>query len=174
MNILSEGVLKGSSRDIRGGYNVVAFTEAPVSLLAGVLANANALKMRYAPLGIMVDKIWLYKQGARPVIYQSEKDFNELPDNKKHLHVRFEPDRGVDYSWEREWRIRTDALQLDPDITTVIVPTRLWESQYHDRHTSHQQRAALVTSGFFPMGRPKWHFITLEDLGIPFDGLDLE
>lgn len=172
MSILSEGILKGSYHDIRGGYNVVAFTEAPIHMLASVLATASTLDMRYAPLGVMLDKVWLYKQGGRPVIYQSEKEFKMLPDGKKHLHVRYEPDRGIDYAWEREWRIKIDMLQLDPKATTVIVPTRSWEDVYYEKYTSRLRRGAIVTRGFIPMPSPKWHFIVLEDLGIPFENLE--
>jgi hypothetical protein len=81
--------------------------------------------MRYAPLGVMVDKRWLYERGGRPVIYQSHAEFDELPESKQHLHVRYEPDQGIDYSWEREWRIKTDSLELDPEQTTIVVPSRL-------------------------------------------------
>lgn len=171
-SILSECTLKGSSHDIRGGFKVVAFTEAPVSMLATVLATASTLNMRYAPLGIMVDKVWLYEQGGRPVIYQSEKEFELLPDSKKHLHVRYEPDRGIDYAWEREWRIKIDVLPLDPKITTVIVPTRSWEDHYYKMYRDRLKRGAIATQGLLPMPPPKWHFIVLEDLGIPFDNLE--
>lgn len=96
--ILAQGKLEGSSKDVRVGLKVVAFTEAPVSMLASVLVNAEALNMRYAPLGVMVDKVWLYKQGGRPVIYESNPEFDDLPLSKQYLHVRYEPDRGTDHS----------------------------------------------------------------------------
>jgi hypothetical protein len=81
--ILAEGRLLGSRCDVRGGFTVVAFTEAPISSLASVLAIAREQKMRYAPLGVMVDKRWLYERGGRPVIYQSNVEFDELPESKK-------------------------------------------------------------------------------------------
>lgn len=171
-SILREGALKGSSLDIRGGFRIVSFTEAPIGMLANVLTRARDLNMRYAPLGIMVDKIWLYEQGGRPVIYESNDEFNLLPESKKHLHVRYEPGKGIDYTWEREWRIEADVLNLIPEVTTVIVPSRSWEESYHREHTARQKRGALVTRGMIPMPPPKWHFITLEDLGIPFEGLE--
>jgi len=139
-------------------------------MLATVLATAKS--MRYEALGVMLDKVWLFKHGGRPVIYQSEKEIEVLPDSKKHLHVRYEPDRDIDYAWEREWRIRIDALALDPKATTIIVPTRSWEERYHEMHTAKQKRGAIVTHGFHPMRPPKWHFIVLEDLGVPFDKLE--
>ena len=167
-NILMERTLLGSAQDVRGGFKVVAFTESPISMLASVLANAQ--NMRYAPLGFMVDKRWLYERGGRPVIYQAEDEYSVLPDSKRHLHVRYEPDREIDYAWEREWRIKTDRLILDPAVTTVIVPTREWEREYHEQHSLSAQLTALATQGLYPSGPPEWHFAALEDLGIPFDG----
>lgn len=170
--ILANGELKGSSTDIRGGFKVVAFTESPISMLASVLTHASELNMRYAPLGVMVDKTWLYKHGGRPVIYQSNREYDELPASKQHLHVRYEPDRGIDYSWEREWRIKCDSLKLDPHSTTVIVPSREWEAQYHSVLAGRRNIAALVTRGFALDDGPRWHFVALDDLGVPFEGLE--
>jgi len=171
-NILAASCLKGSSKDVRGGYSVVAFSEAPISMLANVLAAAASLKMRYAPLGVMVDKEWLFQQGGRPVIYQPNSEFNELPELKQFLHARYQPDKGEDYSWEREWRIRTDKLKLDPTKTTVVVPSRAWADSYHEEHNKRKNITALVTRGFGLDGPPKWHFVALEDLGVPFDQLE--
>lgn len=170
--ILSEKVLIGSSQDVRGGFKVVAFTESPISMLASVLANAKLLKMQYAPLGFLIDKTWLYKQGGRPVIYESNPEYDDLPESKQYLHVRYEPHRGVDYSWEREWRIRTDRLPLDPEVTTVIVPTRDWEKNYHALYAQNVQTAGIVTQGLWPVSFPEWHFIALEDLGVSVEKME--
>jgi hypothetical protein len=170
--ILAERTLLGSRQDVRGGVKVVAFTESPISMLANVLASAKLLSMRYAPLGFMVDKRWLYERGGRPVIYEANAEYDDLPMSKQHLHVRYEPDRNTDFSWEREWRIRADRLELDPAATTVIVPTRLWEKNYHKQHSGNAQRAAIVTQGLLSIGSPEWHFVALEDLGIPFEGME--
>lgn len=37
--------------------------------------------------------------------------------------VPYDPLNGIDYTWEREWRIKTDSLTLDPNNTLVVVPT---------------------------------------------------
>lgn len=171
--ILSEKTLLGSANDVRGNFNVVAFTEAPISILASILANAKILDMRYAPLGFMVDKKWLYERGGRPVIYETHQEYEDLPDSKKYLHVRYEPHRNADYSWEREWRIKTDHLKLDPAITTVIVPNRDWVNKYHEVHTSNLRSLAFLprVGGHF-IYPPEWHFIALDDLGIPFEGME--
>ena len=122
--ILKEKKLIGSAKDIRGGYKCICFTEAPVSKLALVLSLAN--EMRYAPLGVIIDKNWLYSKGGRPVIYQSNDEYEYLHEDIRYRHVRFEPTRGIDFTWEREWRIKADELILDPTKTTFIIPTRTW------------------------------------------------
>jgi hypothetical protein len=172
--ILAERKLAGSDRDVRGSHKVVAFTESPISMLANVLAMAAEHKMRCSALGVMVDKLWLYERGARPVIYERHDEYEDLPESKQHLHVRYEPDRTTDYCWEREWRVRCETLELDPRATTVIVPTRKWEAEYHRVYAGRRNRRALLTHGLGGGGGPDWHFVALEDLGVSFDDLELD
>jgi hypothetical protein len=129
--------------------------------------------MRYAPFGVIVGKRWLFDQGGRPVIYQAESEFETLPEQLRYRHVRYEPNRDVDYSWEREWRIRTDGLALEPGETTFIVPTRGWVSRFHQEHVDEVSSTSALLE--IPWGDPiPWHFIALEDLGVEgFSEFDL-
>ncbi|MDZ7724636.1 MAG: hypothetical protein U5R06_17975 [candidate division KSB1 bacterium] len=125
--ILSDGSLKGSSNNIRGGFKCICFTESPISELASLFSLINIAeslddKTRYEPYGVAVKKEWLFSKGGRPVIYQPESDFKLLPDKLKYRHVRYEPDQGIDYTWEREWRIKVEHLNLNPKETLVVVP----------------------------------------------------
>src|SRR5712691_5760683 len=132
--IIREGRLLGGSGFIRGGFSCVCFSEAPIAVLSQILANPSVHGIRYAPFGVMVSKEWLFQKGGRPVIYQAQDEYDLLPGALKYRHVRYEPDRGVDHTWEREWRIRTDELILDPDVTTFIVPTRQWVDKFKQEH----------------------------------------
>lgn len=128
LKILREGSVLGSSHWIRGGRNCVCFTEAPMSELAAIFSLARIAadqseRPRYEPFGVAVEKRWLYDMGGRPVVYQSEKEFKHLPQELQWRHVRYEPERGIDHTWEREWRIRTESLKLDPSHTLFVVPT---------------------------------------------------
>jgi len=121
-NILEERTLRGSTGFIRGGYACVCFTEAPVSELTTLFRISelsSEARPAYEPFGIAVNKVWLFERGGRPVIYQPDNEFDLLPDSLRWRHCRYEPDRdlekAVDFTWEREWRIRTDALTLDPE-----------------------------------------------------------
>src|SRR5438445_703190 len=104
-SIIQSGRLRGGNGHIRGGYNCVCFSEAPISVLAQILARNSVDGMRYAPLGVMVKKTWLFLAGGRPVIYQPEAEFELLDEQQRYRHVRYEPDRDIDHTWEREWRV---------------------------------------------------------------------
>ena len=167
--ILEEKQLLGGTGCIKGGFRCVCFSEAPVSKLSQILANPMAHGMRYKPFGVMVDKAWLFERDGRPVIYQTDSEFELLHDQQKYRHVRYEPTNNVDFTWEREWRIHTDALLLDPKATTVVVPNREWETRILAPHEKKISRRAASGMGGMPMSviKSPWHFITLEDLGVP-------
>jgi hypothetical protein len=167
-NIVREGQLRGSRNDVAGRFSCVCFTEAPLTALAQVMA-ANPTSMRYQPFGVMVTKDWLYAKGGRPVIYGEPAEFKDLPDTMKYRYVRYELGK-VDWTWEREWRIQTNALVLDPAQTTLIVPRRSIAQAYHA--TEAEQNSMLsfaVPEVAFAFSEPsQWHFVALEDLGIDF------
>lgn len=125
--IISEGKIEGSSKNIRGSFKCICFNESPISEMASLFALENIArteheKIRYEPFGVAVKKEWLYSKGGRPVIYGPEEDFELLPYELKYRYVRYEPDRGIDFTWEREWRIKSDFLELDPKSTLIVVP----------------------------------------------------
>lgn len=177
-SILKERQLRGGTGYIKGGYTCVCFTEAPIAKLSYVLANPDLARMRYRPLGIMIDKAYAFDHGARPVIYQPEDDFNKLDETIRYRHVRFElnnPNYPIDLTWEREWRIKTDILPLPIETTTFIVPNREWRDEFVKTHSDEIRRTVLsqgsdITQTVEPC---PWHFVVLEDLGIKIpDGLE--
>ncbi|MGE0379150.1 MAG: hypothetical protein AB7Q45_27425 [Planctomycetaceae bacterium] len=170
--IIEEARLIGGTGCIKGGFQCVCFSEAPISQLSRILANPMAHGMRYMPFGVMVDKAWLFDLGGRPVIYQTESEYRLLHDDQKYRHVRYDPMQNVDYTWEREWRILTAELTLDPEVVTVVVPNREWERNVLKPHEGKIWRRAAASSGVLGGGIPSvlikqpWHFIVLEDLGV--------
>jgi hypothetical protein len=114
VSIFASRKLHGSTRDIRGGYKCVCFTEAPPAKLAAILAEPEHCKMRYKPFGVMVTKQWLFERGGRPAIYQPDNEFDLLHERHRYRHVRYEPGK-VDYTWEREWRLAADEIDLEPE-----------------------------------------------------------
>ena len=170
LEILRSEQLLGSIRDIRGGYRCVCFSEAPLAKLASVLASAAESPMRYKPFGVMVAKTWLFNQGARPVIYQPEADFDLLVEQQRFRHVRYEPGK-VDYTWEREWRVQVSALKLDPDQVTLVVPNRAWERWALRKHAESQRPLNIALMGLAPIKPFPWHFVVLEDMGVSIEAV---
>jgi len=165
--ILAEKQLRGGTGLIKGGFSCVCFSEAPVAKLSQILANPMAHGIRYKPFGVMIDKRWLFEQGGRPVVYQPDYEFELLHDMHKFRHVRYEPKINIDYTWEREWRIQTDKLALDPEVATIIVPNHEWVRKISKRHEEMlQRRVGLGVRMPMSVIKFPWHFIALEDIGV--------
>lgn len=125
--ILYESRLKGTSK-WSPGQKCVCFTEAPITEFNSIfslvdIASSKKEEPRYEPYGIAVSKQWFFQKGGRPVIYDSSEKLKCYPQDMKYRFVPYDPIKGIDYTWEREWRINSDYLSLDPKHTFVIVPT---------------------------------------------------
>lgn len=169
LKILQEKKLRGGNTYIKGNHKCVCFSEAPIAKLSQILANPTVHGIRYKPFGIMVDKEWLFARGGRPVIYQTDTEYNLLHDDMKFRHVRYEPHNKIDHTWEREWRIFVEELELESDTTSVVLPNRAWEDWLQKQHESKLARRALITHGFLgprSVVKQPWHYIVLEDLGV--------
>jgi len=124
--ILHEGRLRGTSRWTYG-HNCVCFTEAPIHEFNSIfslveLAASEKERPRYEPYGIAVNKNWLFANGGRPVIYDHPSAFEALANDQKYRFVPYDPGEGIDFTWEREWRIKTDSLKMDPKNTLGVRP----------------------------------------------------
>jgi hypothetical protein len=168
LTIIRESRLLGGNSFIKGGYNCVCFTESPIGKLAHILANRKLYNFDYAPFGVMVDKLWLWNQGGRPVIYQSESEYAYLHEAQRYRHKRYEPDKGIDFTWEREWRIQTQELRLEPSATSIIVPNRTWADWLLEMHINDMRQTVSIMGedGCFYVDKYPWHFIALSDLGV--------
>lgn len=127
--IVSERQLIAGNGHIKGNYYCVCFTEAPIDTFHEVLG-------RYQPFGIRLSKCFAYSLGGRPVIYQSEPEFDLLPSSLRWRHVRYDPNSSppVDFTWEREWRIRKDDIYLPPGEASIVVPHESWAKALEDEH----------------------------------------
>lgn len=171
VSILVDQNLKGSNNDIRGGYKCVCFSEAPISSIGLILANGHE-DIRYSPYGLIFPKEYLFEVGARPVIYQPNSDYDLLPDDLKYRHVRFElfsDKKKNDFTWEREWRIKTENLPIQSNAVTIIVPTRDEMKRVHYEHAAkYQEKLKKTFAGASISGELNWHYLILEDLGVTF------
>ena len=77
---------------------------------------------------------------AEPVIYQPDCDFDLLPADLRWRHVRVEPtaENVIDWTWEREWRIRCDELAFAPAEAAIVVPNEQWANALRRIHDAHQ------------------------------------
>lgn len=119
---------------IRGGYSCVCFSEAPLASLEHGLVNPSVYS-RYSPFGIMFEKSWLFAYGGRPVIYESDAEFDALPEVLRWRHVRYEPEV-IDFTWEREWRIHCSELHFTPNEACLVVPSREWSDRLIAQHNA--------------------------------------
>jgi hypothetical protein len=138
-SMINAGVVLGSNNCIRGGHKCVCFTEAPIDTCRSGFVNQNNFS-RYSLFGLMFSKQWIFAQGGRPVIYQSEQEFDALPEGVRWRHVRYEPnaDKPIDFTWEREWRVPLENMSFDPSVAIVVVPSAVWAQQLMDEHEYHQ------------------------------------
>ena len=167
LKILADGAVQGSSNNVRGRARVICFSEAPISKLGLLLAHPKPDNVRYRPFGVMFEKNYLFEKGARPVIYQPNAEYELLHPTQQFRHVRYEPASGCDWTWEREWRLKADSLELEPDAVTLIIPNRSVEGDMRQQHHWRVQTASFVTEfGATVVGEYPWHFIVLEDLGV--------
>lgn len=137
--IMAETRLLAGNRLIRGGYRCICFTEAPILALANGFAS-NVPSGRYSPFGLMFDKTWVFERGGRPVIYGPESEFLDLPESMRWRHVRYEPSglAPIDFTWEREWRIRCEELLFSPAEATIVLPDGGWASLLQSLHEDEQ------------------------------------
>jgi len=167
--ILYEGGLRGTSR-WSDGNTCVCFTEAPIQEFNSIfslvkIAASEEERPRYEPYGIGVSKKWLFAHGGRPVIYDHPDNLNSISENQKYRFVPYDPVKGPDNTWEREWRIRTDYLQLDPKETLVVVPTsdEAFEIVYEFANIEPDGDVREFPSGFYH--EPKWLAVSLDLFG---------
>jgi hypothetical protein len=146
--IVRERKLIAGNRNIKGGFNCVCFSEAPLGSLSGGLVNENYYST-YSPFGIMVSKKWAFEQGGRPVIYQPESEYFEVIEDRRWRHVTFElrdKEHVVDFTWEREWRFRRDELPFDNASAQIVVPDRTWAERMIREHGNDQDYTIMQYS----------------------------
>jgi len=140
LSIISSGVIYGSSNLIKGGDKCVCFSEVPINIIPYGLLNPNYYS-KYSPFGIMIQKKWLFKLGGRPVIYQTLDEYNELPEHYRWRHVTYNPIiiPPIDFTWEREWRIKTNELFITPfENCTIVLPDSDWANRLILEHEMEQ------------------------------------
>jgi hypothetical protein len=142
--ILSAGTIRASSRMIRTKQPVICFFDAPFEHLARVL-DPRA-RRRYEPCGIAVSKRYAFKMGARPVIYLPWAEASALlPHSERWRVVGLDLGRnpGVDWTFEREWRMPGD-LHFGARDTVAVVPDWRDADEIYARFDGHPPCAGVL------------------------------
>ena len=69
--------------------------------------------------------------------------------------MRYEPTANppIDFTWEREWRLLTETLELPYEDTTIIVPNNEWlERLYQDFESEEYKKSTydnLMLDGYY-------------------------
>ncbi|MFJ8462120.1 DUF2971 domain-containing protein [Lysinibacillus xylanilyticus] len=134
IKILKERKLLGSGRNgfIKGTEKAVCFQDAPVNGIGqNILHEENMRKefggkVRYKGVGLMLPKPYIFKQGGRPVIYEDKEIASKLfaDVNWRVVTMNFnDRENIVDWSHEREWRIKGD-FEFDLSKVHVVLSGR--------------------------------------------------
>ena len=111
---------KPGSGFIIGNQSATCFQDTPLYHLSQNIyadqlyrkANDGA-KTRYVGIGLMFEKVLVYQSGGRPVIYEQKETAKKLlPDENEWwrivTHDLSTSDALIDWTHEREWRVRGD------------------------------------------------------------------
>jgi hypothetical protein len=160
---------------IRGGIyppaasKTVCFTEAPlvdVVRADGVL-EAHSYK-RLSLWGIGFKKQFVFESGGLPVIYQPSSHLEDLHPSAWWRHVDFDLKKGLDYTWQREWRVHTEEFHFESADVVLVIPSvdefveELWEICV-DIEDDHGE--LTYNGGIYK----KWDFIPLKHVDISDD-----
>jgi len=90
----------------------------------------------------------------------------------QHRFVPYDLEKGIDFTWEREWRIRTGALALDPKNTLVVVPTSDEAFELVYEFADMEADFDYVDGESFPVGAyhtPHWLAVSLDLFGFNYE-----
>lgn len=134
-SILKDKKIKGSTTSsgfIVGNEKAVCFQDAP---LYSICQNTffeqkerkkdKTYKLRYRAVGLLFNKQFAYKKGARPVIYEKTdiaKAFLPSSEHWRIVNFNLENDNSIiDWTHEREWRIKGDFEFELSDVTIIVI-----------------------------------------------------
>lgn len=134
-DILGSKTILGSKKDgcIRNGNKAVCFQDLPLYSLAENVryeedlsyskAKAEKIEFRYEAFGLRFNKGHLFTKGGRPVIYGTETEINNMPEDELWRCVKIDLSNSkniVDWTHEREWRIKNDLHFEYSEIEAIV------------------------------------------------------
>lgn len=107
IRMIQEGLIRASSRMVRGEGAVISWSSHPPHELF-VMRKWNRALVRWTvePYGVAVRRDILRSLGAKPAIYGSEQVYSRLVESERHRFQLSRSDRSASWRHEREWRFR--------------------------------------------------------------------
>ena len=154
LDIIASKKLIGGTGFIKDKFVCVCCSETPPQALAKILSEKVGNEFKYQPYGIMFTKQHIFSMGGRPAIYSPLSEYDKLHDDHKYRHVTFDLDANPpsDFTWEREWRVKIDEIDIDPSKVWLVVP---------DAHTHKVLSEGLDND---------WKFLILSEYGVEVKG----
>lgn len=103
----------------------VCLTEMPLTeaYRQSKLLDENAYN-RFSDYGIGFKKDWIAGKGGLPVIYQPNSMLALLDPSVRWRHCELDFAKGIDFTWQREWRVPGGELRFMPaDEVLIVVQT---------------------------------------------------
>lgn len=132
ISIINDGVIRAGLTMEKGGHECICFTESTKYSISDDTS-------KYQPFGFQISKRSVFAAGGRPVIYSPVADKQLLDPS---IHWRFMPfdldiksektPFGIDFTWEREWRLNDAELPLD-DVDRIYVPNEQYRKLLIER-----------------------------------------
>jgi len=117
-----------SMRHIRGSqdrfceHTAVCLTEMPITeaIRQSAILDESSYN-RFSDYGIGFRKRWIASKGGLPVVYQPNDLRSELGHNSQWRHCEMDFEKGIDFSWQREWRVPVATLTFAASDDLLLV-----------------------------------------------------
>ena len=142
IKILEDKKLLGSttaSGFIVGNKSAVCLQEAPIEAIAENLKYEKKLreetkcKIRYLAFGIRFSKVFIFRKGGRPVIYDEKEKLKTILPKEEYWRIMNYDIKNlnnmIDWTHEREWRVPGE-LAFDYKDIEIIVPSNSYYKKF--------------------------------------------
>lgn len=167
--IVDQGYILGS-KDRFCDQTAVCLTEMPITeAIRQSALLGQQMYNRFSDYGIGFRKPWIASNGGLPVIYQPGKLRTELSSSSQWRHCEMDFDKGIDFSWQREWRVPTDRLAFSQTDDVIIVVRN--EQEAMEIATDNWEIAHERDEVYFDV---VWSYVTHESLAAASRPSDIE
>ncbi len=173
----------GFSEVLKKQFNTVCFTETPLNQLRHLAQEIPGRKIELCPYGLVFWKANMLEAGANPAVYinskakglrelllkQFDEHFKELRQYRQfksefgndadaiiryYALINIISDR-VDFSWEREWRVKGDFSFTFDRLVAIIAPNPESFRKMADQCFGSKLRDEIVR---IPVVCPEWNY----------------